>query len=63
MQHPKRRYSFQCLAPLCRRNQTRWIRRGEYVTCRHCGARNPGPAALARAFTVRPPLELVACSA
>jgi len=62
VQHPKRRYSFQCLNPDCRRNQTRWVRRGTYVTCGECGARNPGPATLAQAFQVRPP-EALACSA
>lgn len=47
---PKRRYAFQCLNPECRRNQTRWIRRGRYVTCRQCGTRNPGPERLAEVF-------------
>lgn len=52
LQRPKRRYSFQCLNPACRRNQTRSIRRGRRVTCRHCGARNPGPARLAEVFVL-----------
>lgn len=63
MQHPKRRYSFQCLNPDCRRNQTRWVRRGVYVTCGRCGARNPGPATLRRAFPVLAPGTVVVSGA
>lgn len=59
MQHPKRRYAFQCLNPDCRRNQTRWVRLGRFVHCRHCGVRNPGPYRLAQVFLA----EVLACLA